>query len=79
MKQSTSLKDSGIPNYPLLTFIRAMMVECCVGVREFSMLSGNRKGNTLVANTSLLMPSFLWVKATLKIPAADPGKAVRWI
>lgn len=58
-----------------LTFMSVMIVVCCVGVREFSILNGNRKGNTLVANTSLLMPSFLWVRATLKIPAVDPGKA----
>lgn len=58
-----------------LTFMRVMTVECCIGVREFSMLNGNRNGNTFVANTSLVMPNFLWVRATLRIPKASIGKA----
>lgn len=52
----------------LPTLIRDMIAECWVGEREFSMLSGNRKGRTFVADTSFEMPNFLWFSATLKIP-----------
>ena len=55
----------------IATFMRLMTAECWVGVREFSMLSGNKKGNTLVAKTSLEMPNFLWLIATLKIPVKN--------
>ena len=61
----------------IITLMSAMTVECWVGVREFSILSGNKNGSTLVAKISLETPSFLWVNATLKIPAEDVRQSIQ--
>lgn len=52
----------------IISFTRDTSNSYCFGLKLCSTQSGNKNGNTFVAKISLLIPSLLFIRISLKIP-----------